>query len=391
MKQPVFEMERWQSLHEHRVAYNLSESGVHPLTLSELLEITGLDPGPEALGSVEFGYSQSDGTGPLRERIAALYPGATAENVIVTTGSAEANFAAMWQLVEPGDHVVILQPTYGQTPGLAEGLGARVTDIWLEEELGWQPAPGAMATAITPDTRLVVVTTPNNPTGSILREDAMEEIAGAVERTGAWLLADEVYAGAELPGHESRSFWGRCARLIVTASLSKAYGLPGLRVGWAVAPPPERAQLWARKDYTTIAPSSLSDRLATAALEPECRAKILSRTRRILVRNLDLLSRWLDRRAGSFTYHPPEAGAICLIRHLAKWHSVELAERLRTEKSVLIIPGKHFRMESYIRIGFGIEAAPLMAGLERFGELLDASPDPAGTPEPAVVVQERGN
>ncbi len=156
MKQPIFEMERWQSHHEHhenRVEYNLAESGVQPVTLDELRDIAGVDPSDTLLG-----YGHTDGSPLLRERVAAMYPGATAANVVATVGSAEANFLAMWRLVEPGDRVVVVRPTYEQTTGLAAGLGAPVESVWLEEDRGWQPAPGAAAEAIQPGTRVVVVT-----------------------------------------------------------------------------------------------------------------------------------------------------------------------------------------------------------------------------------------
>ncbi|MDX1579193.1 MAG: aminotransferase class I/II-fold pyridoxal phosphate-dependent enzyme [Gemmatimonadota bacterium] len=218
MRIPPFAMERWQSTFEHRVDYNLSESGVHPMTLAELLGLIELDP-----ADVWLEYGQSDGSDELKERVAALY-GARPANVVATTGGAEANYVVLWSLVSPGDRVVALEPTYGQTPGLAVGLGADLISFPLEEARGWQPAPGAAADAIGPDTRLVVVTNPNNPTGAVLSEEAMDEIVEAAEAAGAWILADEVYAGAEIePGApETPSFWGRTERVIVTGSLSKA-------------------------------------------------------------------------------------------------------------------------------------------------------------------------
>ena len=231
MKQPIFVMERWQSHHENAVEYNLAESGVQPVTLAELQELTGLDPADTLLG-----YGHTDGSPSLRQRIAALYPGATADNIVATVGSAEANFLAMWRLVEQGDRVVVVRPTYEQTTGLAVGLGAQLDSVWLEEDRGWQPVPGAATEAIQPGTRLVVVTNPNNPTGHPLGEAAIAEIVEAAGRTGAWILSDEVYAGGELSGEPTPSFWGRTDRVLVSASLSKAYGLPGLRLGWLVVP-----------------------------------------------------------------------------------------------------------------------------------------------------------
>lgn len=366
MRIPPFAMERWQSTYEHRVDFNLSESGVHPFTLAELIDLTGLDPEDMLLG-----YGQSDGSDELKARIAALYPGARPENVVATTGGAEANYVVLSTLVSPGDRVVALVPTYGQTPGLARGLGAEVATFELKDSLGWQPEPDAAAETIGTDTRLVVVTNPSNPTGVALSESAMDEIVRAAEAAGAWILADEVYAGAEVEGPETPSFWGRYDRVIVSGSLSKAYGLPGLRLGWILAPAELHEAFWARKDYTTITPATMSDVAATAVLEPSVRAKVLERTRGIIRANLPKLTAWFDERRDLFSYHPPDAGAICYVRYDLDVNSTELAERLRVEKSVLIVPGDHFEMDSYMRIGFGNPAAELEEGLGRISDLLE--------------------
>lgn len=363
---PPFEMERWQSLHEHAVEFNLSESGVAPLTVDGLREVAEIDD----LGGARLGYTQTNGTARLRARIADLYPGAGPENVLVTVGGAEANYLALRGLVEAGDRVVPLLPAYGQTGGLARGLGAEVRPFRLEEDRGWQPAPGAAAAAGGGEARMLVVTHPNNPTGAILEDRAMREVVEEAERSGAWLLSDEVYAGAEVGDRETPTFWGRHERTLVTGSLSKAYGLPGLRLGWLVGPGATIERLWGRKDYTTIAPPALSDRLAAAALEPEARARILGRTRRIVRENLELLQRWLDARAGLFSYRPPDAGAICWVRYRLDVGSSELAERLRREKSVLVVPGDHFGMDGHLRLGFGVRREELREALTRTADLL---------------------
>ncbi len=364
MRVPPFAMERWQSTFEHRVDFNLSESGVHPMTLGELLTLVDLDP-----GDVRLEYGQSDGSDELRERIAALYD-AEPDHVVATTGGAEANYVVLWSLLSEGDRVVAVEPTYGQTPGLARGLGAEVVSLPLEEDRGWQPAPGAASELVTPGTRLVVVTNPNNPTGAVLSTEAMDEIVAACEAAGAWLLADEVYAGAEVSGPETPSFWGRSDRVIITGSLSKAYGLPGLRLGWLVAPTERREELWGRKDYTTITPSTLSDEAARRVLAPATRARVLDRTRGIIRGNLPILAGWFDARREMFRYRPPEAGAICYVRYALDVNSTELAERLRTEKSVLVVPGDHFGMDRYLRVGFGNPAAELEAALDRISDLV---------------------
>jgi aspartate/methionine/tyrosine aminotransferase len=367
MKQPVFEMERWQSLHENAVDFNLAESGVQPLTLSELHAITGAQPGDTLLG-----YGHTDGSPGLRACIAALYDNASANNVLATVGSAEANFLAMWRLVEPGDRVVVVRPTYEQTTGLAAGLGADVVDLWLKAEEGWQPEPGAAAEVIRPGTRLVVVTNPNNPTGAVLVPERVAEIVDAAERAGAWILSDEVYSGGELSGEVTESFWGRTDRVLVSASLSKAYGLPGLRLGWLVAPAEFREDLWARKDYTTIAPSPLADRLGEAALGPDSRARLLRRGRDILLANLGRLSTWSASHSGILSFRAPDAGAIAFFRYELPIGSTDLARRLLAEESVLIVPGDHFGLDRHFRIGYGYTSPPLESGLARLSRMIES-------------------
>lgn len=203
MKFHPFDMERWQSTWENEVDFNLSESGVHPLTLAELLELAR-----ETIGDTLLGYGQSNGTIELRARIARLYPGASEDNVMVTNGSAEANFVAMWQLLEAGGEIAIVVPSYMQPFGLAASFGATIREIPLREELGWQPSPDDIAAAVTDRTRALIVTNPNNPTGAVLGDDARSAILDAASRTGAWILADEVYTGAELHGAETPSFFG---------------------------------------------------------------------------------------------------------------------------------------------------------------------------------------
>jgi aspartate/methionine/tyrosine aminotransferase len=360
-----FEMERWQSEYENRVTWNLSESGVHPLTLAELLDLGGAD----ALGNTLLGYGQSNGSDELRASIARLYVGANAADVVVTNGSAEANFLALWERVGAGDEIAVLVPAYMQTVGLAANFGARVSEIPLHEELGWQPDPDQIRSAVTPRTRLIVVTNPGNPTGAVLSTEARAAIIAAAERSGAWILADEVYTGAELDGPETPSFFGAAERVIATGSLSKAYGLPGLRIGWAVTRPATADALWARSDYTTIATGELTDRLARVALDADVRPRLLQRTRGIIRTGMRTLTDWLQR-TGGFHWRGPDAGAICFVRYDAHIPSARLAERLRQEQSVLIVPGSHFGMGPYIRFGVGGPRAALEDALERIAETL---------------------
>lgn len=217
---------------------------------------------------------------------------------------------------------------------------------------------------------MILVTHPNNPTGAILTGDEMDAVVRAARRVNAWIVSDEVYRGAELSGTTSPSFWGRHDKVLVTAGLSKAFGLPGLRTGWIVGPPKTVARLCSYHDYLTLTPTYLSNRLAEIVMEPQRREAILARTRGILRRNLPRLERWIKTHDDILTYIPPRAGAIALVRYDLPISSVALFDRLRREQSVLITPGAHFGIGRYIRIGYGDDADHLEKGLARMNATL---------------------
>ncbi len=374
MRIPPFVMERWQSSYEHQVAFNLSESGVHPLTVGELLAMPGggTPETAENLLQLGLGYAQGNGAQQLREFISAIYPGAGLDNVLVTHGGAEANFLSTLNLLNPGDEAVIMLPSYMQTHGLSVCWGADVKPWMLNEKEGWQPDILELDEVVSEKTRLIIITNPNNPTGLAFGASLLEGVVAAAERVGAWILADEIYRGAEVDGPETPSFWGRYDRLLVTSGLSKAYGLPGLRIGWVVSPSTTMIEeLWSYHDYSTISPSTVTEALAIHALEPARRQNILERTRGILRTNLPTLKEWVDRQKGMFRYVEPQAGAIMWVRYKLDVNSSDLAERVRVEEDVLIQPGDHFGFDNYIRLGYGPAPDYLIEGLERVRRVME--------------------
>ena len=369
MKVEQFAMERMQSTWENLVEFNLSESGVYPMTPRELLQDADLN----LVLDQPLVYTQSNGTRDLRALVAALYPGSSPDHVQVTNGGSEANYISVWRLVDPGDEVVMLVPNYMQTWGLVRGFGGIVREWPLIEDRAagrWRPDLDALADLVTERTRLIIICTPNNPTGAALTSDELDRIGQIAAQHGTWVLSDEVYRGAELGAEETPSMWGRYDRVIITSGLSKAYGLPGLRIGWITGPPEFVASTWAYHDYTTIAPGALSDRLARVALDPARRVTILERTRRIVRENLPLLESWLRAHDPMFSWLPPQAGAILYVRYNYPINSTELVTRLREEKSVLVVPGDHFGMDGYLRLGFGERPDYLQQGLQRLHALL---------------------
>ncbi len=373
MKLEQFAMERMQSTYENLVQFNLSESGVRPLTPRELI---GDPAGLEGLLDQPLVYTQSNGTIELRQAIASIYDGAGIDHIEVTNGGSEANFIVTFTLVEPGDEVVMLVPNYMQTWGLSRAFGGTIREWPLKEDRAagrWRADLNQLEQLVSARTKLIVICNPNNPTGARLTADELDAIASIADRHGAWILSDEVYRGAEIDGHETATMWGRSPRAIITSGLSKAYGLPGLRIGWIAAPPELIEKLWSYHDYTTIAPGALSDRLARIALQPERRAQLFERTRAILRGNLPLIETWL-RDTGGFSWTRPEAGAIVYVRYDHAINSTDLVTRLRQEKSVLVVPGDHFGMDGYLRLGFGEPPSYNQAGLDRLRELLATIP-----------------
>ena len=371
MKIEPFELERLQSLYEHEVEINLSESGVEPLRVHELLAAREL----EGLLQQPLGYTQTNGTAELRATIAGLYQGASADEVVVTNGGSEANYITCWHLVEPGDDVVVMHPNYMQTHLLAAAFGATVRPWRLVERMAgtmprWAPDLDALGALVTARTKLIVICNPNNPTGARLTEPEVDAICTTARTHDAWVLSDEVYQGVERDGRTTASAWGRYERVIVTAGLSKAYGLPGLRIGWAVAPRVVSRTLWGYHDYTTIAPGAISDRLARLALASDLRARLLGRARRIVNTNYAVVRDWIAAHDGTLMHIPPKAGAIAFVRYDHAGNSTALATRLRETQSVLVAPGDHFGMDGYFRIGFGGPANALRTGLSRLDRLL---------------------
>ncbi len=363
-----FEVERFLSEHEQGATYHFAESGVHPLTLAELLALA--DRSLEDLADIRLDYPQVNGTERLRERIAALYPDTHPDEVLVTVGASEANHLIAATMLAPGDAMVTLAPTYRQLSGNARNIGIEVREAPLVEAAGWALDTDRLAEAAIPGTKLLAIVNPNNPTGHILTEPEMAAVVAAADRSGAWIVADEVYAGAERGNRPpTPTFRGRHERVIAVNSTSKAYGLPGLRIGWIVAPREVIAELWRRHEYAAISAGMLDMALAEIALDAQVRPRLTGRARRLIDRGFGRLQAALDRLPGTFDVVPPEASAMSFVRFDLALGSRELALRLRHEQGVLVVPGDCFGMDDHIRVSTALPEARLDKGLHRLTTL----------------------
>jgi aspartate/methionine/tyrosine aminotransferase len=358
-----FALEQWMSENETGVGYHFAESGVHPLTFAELMELAGRSP--DELADIRLDYPQVNGTTRLREHIAALYPDTHPDEVLVTVGASEANQLVASALLSAGDEVLTLTPTYRQLSGNAVNLGVMVREAPLVEAEGWALDTDRL-TEGADGARMLAIVNPNNPTGHILTEDEMDAVTAAADRSGAWIVADEVYAGAERGNHPpTPTFRGRYERVIAINSMSKAYGLPGLRIGWVVAPREIIAELWRRHEYAAISAGMLDMALAELALSPEVRPRLTTRARRLIDRGFDRLQAALATAPGIFSVVPPQASAMSFVRFDLPVTSRAFATRLRREEDLLVVPGDCFGMDDHIRVSSALPEPTLEAGLGR--------------------------
>lgn len=364
MKIEPFEMERMQSTWENIVEYDMSESGIRAVTLRELMEM-GFDL--DTCLDTPLGYSQSNGTIELRKLIARHYPGADIDNIEVTNGTSEANYILCLVLLNTGDEMALETPNYMQLWGVPLSLGTKLNLFHLDFKQSWEPDWNEFEQAVKPGTKLVYISNPNNPTGSILSADAMQRIVDRCEETGAYLLADEVYIGAELDRNRTKSFWGMSDRVIVTSGLSKAYGIPGIRIGWIVGPKKILEECWSQHDYITIGPNKFSDIMARTAVEFENRERLYDRTRALLKTNYPVMDKWIKSFGDFLSYHRPEAGAFCFVKYHDNISSHEICLNILHNQSTLIVPGSHFKQEGFLRIWMGGKPEFMQEGLRRIG------------------------
>ena len=366
MNIPIFELERVQSLFENTVDYNLTESGFHPYTLNEFLTKEEI----EGLTNTVLGYGQTNGSIPLRKRISALYNGVDEDSVLVTNGSSEANFIACHTLLEKGDEAVMMVPNYMQIWGIAEEMGCTLKSFPLKSENDWKPDLEDLKAKVSAKTKMIALCNPNNPTGYTLSNEEMREIVAIAKSVDAWVYCDEVYRGAELNGKTIESFVGMYDKVMVNGGLSKAYALPGLRLGWLIGPKELIADTWAYHDYTSITAGIMSHYIGEIALRPERREQILKRNRTMLNENLKAVREWLDGYGDLFEYVPPKGGGMLFIKYNLDINSSDLAEWLRTEKSVFILAGDVYGMDKHFRIGIGERKEYILNGLERIKDAL---------------------
>ncbi|MDE1180317.1 aminotransferase [Paraburkholderia sp.] len=369
MKIREFGVERWMDLYEDHCELNLAETCVESLTVAQLLTLAGQqDTILSELLPIKLTYGAIDGSERLRANVASLYTAQTPENVLITHGAISANALVYETLVEPGDHVVSVLPTYQQHYSIPESYGANVDVLWLREQNGFLPDLDELKRIVTDKTHLIAINNPNNPTGSLMDSAYLARLVEIARACGAWILCDEVYRGTDQHGD---GFTASVADLyekgISTGSMSKTWSLAGLRVGWIVAAGELLQRVRVHRDYNTISVGLLNDLFASLALEH--RDAILQRNHGILRTNLARLDAWIQSEP-ALSYVKPASGTTALVRIDTAVSSRDFCVALLEKTGVMFTPGSALDMEGYVRIGYANNPDVLDAGLIRVSAFL---------------------
>ncbi|MEZ5185479.1 MAG: aminotransferase [Candidatus Nanopelagicales bacterium] len=369
MKIRPFGVEMWMNEYETRCEYNLAETCVESITVAQLLDLAGAGADElDDLLPMKLTYGAIEGSDVLRESIASLYSRQTKENVTVTHGAIGANALVHQTLVEPGDRVVAVVPTYQQHYSIPESIGADVRLLRLQEDRGFLPDLDLLRDLVGDGAKLIAFSNPNNPTGSLMDRGLLEEVAEIAASAGAYVVSDEVYRGLDQAGPGSTASMADIyERGISTGSMSKAFSLAGLRLGWITAPVDVIAAVSVHRDYNTISVGMVDDHFASLALG--AKDAILARSRDIVRRNLETLDEWVSGQP-RISYIKPASGTTALLKYDLDMPSRELCVRLLQETGVMLTPGSALDVDGYLRIGYANNPRVLADGLDRLGGFL---------------------
>lgn len=369
---PDFRLETFFSRWEFTATHHLTASDAQTMTMSELIALGG-EEDRAAFAELPLGYTETWGTTRLREAVASTYTNCTAEDILAFAGAEEAIFWAMQLLAGPGDHVVVTVPNYQALETVPRAGGAEVTGVLLRESEGWRLDLDAVRAALRPNTRLVAVNFPNNPTGAVPDHDTWQGLVELCQERGLRLLADEVYRGLELdPARTLTQAADMSSTAVSINVLSKSYGLPGLRVGWIACRDHALLQALERhKHYTSICNAGPSEFLAAIALRNG--EWIQNRNRAVITENLPAFDAFFARHSHLFDWEHPDGGCVAFPRYRGPEGVEAFCQELVETEGVLLLPASVYASDlapvptDRFRIGLGRHnPTPALAAFDRF-------------------------
>ncbi|WP_409069587.1 aminotransferase [Clostridium caseinilyticum] len=374
MKIKTFKVEQWMNQYENDAIYNLAETCIDSLTLRELLKLSGknFEEYMTNLGDIRMTYSHIYGSPKLLKGIASLFQDIKTEQIIPTHGAIGANHQVLITLLEQGDNMISVAPTYQQHYSIPESIGAKVDILKLSFENNFLPKVEDLKKMVNSNTKLITINNPNNPSGSLIPLNLFKQIIDIAKSVDAYVLSDEVYRGISEDGSYMPSIVDLYEKGISVGSMSKTFSLAGLRLGWIVSKDEKIINLCReRRDYDTISCGVLDDIFAALALENK--DAILDRNSKIVMKNRELLHKWVISEP-RVSYVKPVAGNTALIYYDVDMHSYEFCEKLLKGKGVFYTPGECFGLDYCFRIGYAFDSKTLMEGLEKTSEFISNLP-----------------
>lgn len=368
MKIRDFKLECYFGEHEFTAPYLLTQSDCESMTIGELL---AMEPGAkEELLNLRLGYTETYGDPELRSLISELYADMKKENVLVCHGAQEAVFAYMNVMLEPGDHMIVMFPNYQSLYEIANSVPGCEYSKWMLKDTGrgWELNFEELERLIRPNTKLLVVSTPNNPTGYTFTNAEIRQLCEICRKHDLYLFADEVYHGTEMDGERRGWVADSYEKAVSLGVLSKSYGLAGLRVGWLVGKDTELLEKVVRyKHYLSICDAAPSEFLAKVALKHG--EEILERNRALIRENVRSAREFFERYTDLFEERPAPAGPIAFHRLKIDLPAEEFCRRAIEKKGVLLMPATMFDVDMpYFRMGYGRTSVP--ESLKKFEEFL---------------------
>lgn len=367
MKIENFGVEQWLNTWEKKATYDISQSSIEALTLEELMVFSGISGADffEKISHKPLDYGWIEGSDRFKELVASLYEHMTPANILQTNGATGANFLAIFALIEKGDHVVSMLPTYQQLYDLPKSLGATVDFVELNHD-DWQLDLKALEEKVKPSTKMICLNNANNPTGTLFNQEQLQKVAAIARKVGAYVLVDEVYAPLTDKG-KFCSIVDCYEKGIATNSLSKTYSVPGIRIGWTAANEEITESFRKYRDYTMICGGVVSDELAIQVLENK--EQILARNRKIVSENLEIVKNWVAQE-DKVELVVPNYVSTSFIKLNIPQDDYQFCVDLLKDKGVLLVPGTAFGVPGYARLGYCCKKETLEKGLQLLSEYL---------------------
>ncbi|MGT2637149.1 aminotransferase [Streptococcus ratti] len=363
-----FGVEEWLNVWENDAIYDIAGSSISSMTLKEILSI-GDKPQEVLIDELlkkKMNYGWIEGSPDFKEEVAKLYDHAKPNQILQTNGATGANFLALYALIERGDHIISLYPTYQQLYDIPRSFGAEV-DFWeIKEENNWLPSLDDLQHLIKPNTKMICINNANNPTGAVMDRSFLEKLVELARAADIYILSDEVYRPLE-EELDVPAIYDLYDKGISTHSLSKTYSVPGVRVGWIVAND-ELSDLFRKyRDYTMICAGVFDDYIATHILKNKDR--VIERNKKIVSENLQIVKDWVAKEPRVSLVVPKKVSTSFIKLDIPE-ETEQFCIRLLKEKGVLLVPGNRFDLPGYARLGYCTDKATLIKGLSELSEFL---------------------